>query len=139
MSQEQEDSFKQFCSEIEDLDVKHVIFHNVTQEVMSNLYYMSDIFILTSDRESFGRTAIEAMSRKCVVIGRNVGGLPEVIGKEENILECDVNAFSERILFYKSNIDSLNKDKEWFLNRFINNYTVNANTEKHKSIYDDIV
>lgn len=139
MNQEQEDSFKQFSAEIKDLGVKHVIFHNVTQDDMSNYYYMSDIFILTSDRESFGRTAIEAMSRKCVVIGRDVGGLPEVIGKEENVLECDINAFTERILFYKSNIDSLNEDKDWFIKRFINNYTVNANTEKHESIYEDIV
>jgi len=41
--------------------------------------------VLDFKQESFGRTAIEAMSRKCAVLGRNVGGLPEVIQKRQHI------------------------------------------------------
>lgn len=137
MNQEQEASYKEFCEELNLIGAKHVIFHNLSQEDMADLYYTSDIFVLTSDRESFGRTAIEAMSRKCVVIGRDVGGLPEVIGKKENILKCDVGAFSQRILQYKDNIEITRKDKKWFFERFNKNYTVAANTEKHKIMYEN--
>ena len=35
--------------------------------------------------ESFGKAAVEAMSRKCAVLSTTVGGLKEVIGKEENL------------------------------------------------------
>jgi len=58
------------------LGVSYTFKENIPQEEMNELYYAADIFVLTSNRESFGRTAIEAMSRKCAVLGRNVGGLP---------------------------------------------------------------
>lgn len=139
MNHEQETEFKKFCKEIKLSGVRHLIFHNATQEEMSTYYYLADIFVLTSDREAFGRTAIEAMSRKCVVIGRNVGGLPEVIGKRENLLECNVEAFCNRITYYKNNLDILNKDKNWFFKRFYSNYTVNTNISKHCLMYEEVM
>jgi len=72
-------------------------------------------FCFNFNRESFGRTAIEAMSRKCAVLGRNVGGLPEVIQKEANIFDCDADKFVNRILEYKKNTEELEKDKDWFM------------------------
>ena len=39
----------------------------------------SDLFLLPSDRESFGLSALEALSCGVPVIGCNVGGLPEVV------------------------------------------------------------
>jgi len=58
------------------------------------------------------------MSRKCAVLGRNVGGLPEVIQKEANIFDCDADKFVNRILEYKKNTEELEKDKDWFYERF---------------------
>jgi len=68
-NQEQECKTKDFLESIRRLGVSYTFKENIPQEEMNELYYAADIFVLTSNRESFGRTAIEAMSRKCAVLG----------------------------------------------------------------------
>ncbi len=48
------------------------------QEQMEEIMAVSDIFLLPSDYESFGLSALEAMAARAVVISTNAGGLPEV-------------------------------------------------------------
>jgi glycosyltransferase involved in cell wall biosynthesis len=72
------DDFIRKCKEI--AKGKIYVFKDLNNKQMADWYYLIDIFVLTSDFESFGRTAIEAMSRRCIVLGRNSGGIPEVIG-----------------------------------------------------------
>jgi len=134
-NQEQECKTKDFLESIRRLGVSYTFKENIPQEEMNELYYAADIFVLTSNRESFGRTAIEAMSRKCAVLGRNVGGLPEVIQKEANIFDCDADKFVNRILEYKKNTEELEKDKDWFYERFANNYTAEIYKRKHEDVY----
>lgn len=49
------------------------------QNDVSELLCMADIFLLPSEHESFGLSALEAMSCQVPVIGSNAGGLPEVV------------------------------------------------------------
>lgn len=135
---QQKKEVQKFITEVIRYNVKFTFKENISQEEMSKIYYAADLFIMTSNRESFGRTAIEAMSRKCIVIGRNVGGLPEIINKKENILENDVNQFSKRIIDYKNNDKELLKDKEWFYERYIKNYVNEKNVNEHKKVYKKI-
>jgi glycosyltransferase involved in cell wall biosynthesis len=138
-SSKQKKELDDFHKEISEIGVRYRLFHNVQKDKMPDYYYLADIFVLTSNIESFGRTAIEAMSRKCAVIGRNVGGLPEVIGKSRNILKNNVKEFTERILYYKTHPKLLNKDKEWFLNRFREKFTVKNCIDNHCKLYEDLV
>lgn len=138
-NQEQENETHDFLKGIQELGVNYTFKENIPQNEMNELYYAADIFILTSNRESFGRTAIEAMSRKCAVLGRNVGGLPEVIQKEANILDCDAEKFVNRIIEYKENIGELETDKEWFYERYVNNYTVETYKRKHGDVYRNAI
>lgn len=48
------------------------------QEQMEDIMNVSDIFLLTSEYESFGLSALEAMAARSIVISTNAGGLPEI-------------------------------------------------------------
>lgn len=54
-----------------------VLFLGKTNDVERALC-MSDLFLLTSESESFGLAALEAMAAKVPVISSNAGGIPEV-------------------------------------------------------------
>ncbi|MCP9751655.1 N-acetyl-alpha-D-glucosaminyl L-malate synthase BshA [Ferruginibacter sp. HRS2-29] len=48
------------------------------QEQMEELLSIADLFLLTSEYESFGLAALEAMAAEVPVISTNAGGLPEI-------------------------------------------------------------
>ncbi|MDA8441578.1 MAG: N-acetyl-alpha-D-glucosaminyl L-malate synthase BshA [Peptococcaceae bacterium] len=49
------------------------------QESVVELLSLADLFVLPSEKESFGLVALEAMACEVPVIASNVGGLPEVV------------------------------------------------------------
>ena len=49
------------------------------QEQMEDILPIADLFLLTSEYESFGLSALEAMAAEVPVISTNAGGLPEII------------------------------------------------------------
>ena len=80
-----------------------------------NLFKNAKCFLMTSTFEGLGRTTIEAMANRCIVVGYNKGGTAEIIKhKETGFL---YNNFNELLINLKyvldSNDDSLNiiKDK----------------------------
>lgn len=60
------------------------------QENLDELYSISDIKLLLSEKESFGLVALEAMACGVPCIGTNVGGLPEVIQNGETGYICEL-------------------------------------------------
>ena len=48
------------------------------QEQMEDILPIADLFMLTSEYESFGLAALEAMAAEVPVISTNAGGLPEI-------------------------------------------------------------
>lgn len=56
---------------------KHVLFLGNSNEIDKVLCF-SDLFLLPSEKESFGLSALEAMAHGVPVISSNAGGLPEV-------------------------------------------------------------
>ncbi len=49
------------------------------QDFVEELLALSDLFLLPSEKESFGLVALEAMSCGCPVIASNAEGIPEVV------------------------------------------------------------
>lgn len=49
------------------------------QDAMEEILAICDVFIMPSEKESFGLAALEAMACEVPVISTNVGGLPEIV------------------------------------------------------------
>ncbi len=54
------------------------------QEQMEDILPIADLFLLTSEYESFGLAALEAMAAEVPVITTNAGGLPEIMSNGFN-------------------------------------------------------
>jgi N-acetyl-alpha-D-glucosaminyl L-malate synthase BshA len=55
-----------------------------TQQDIGEVATMADVFLLPSELESFGLSALEAMAGRVPVIGSDSGGLPEVVRHAES-------------------------------------------------------
>ena len=78
----------------------------VSYEQIPTLMYYSDILILPSLHEGFGRVLLEAMSMHLPIIASNVGGIPLVIddGKDGLLFEAgDCNSLRSKVLFLIKN------------------------------------
>ena len=117
-----------------------IYMQDLTQKEISDYYYLVDYFVMTSNFESFGKAAVEAMSRKCIVLSTPVGGLTEVIGNKDDLYEMDnLDKLSERIKHLTQHHDEAEAEREMFYARFKENFTIDKNIEGHLNVYDMIL
>jgi N-acetyl-alpha-D-glucosaminyl L-malate synthase BshA len=64
---------------IKDLKLSADVYFLGEQDHLEPLFFCADLFLLPSEQESFGLTALEAMNCSVPVIATETGGLPEVI------------------------------------------------------------
>ncbi|HRP01787.1 MAG TPA: N-acetyl-alpha-D-glucosaminyl L-malate synthase BshA [Candidatus Kapabacteria bacterium] len=80
------------------------------QSMVVELLSASDVFLLPSQSESFGLSALEAMSCGVPVVASNIGGIPEVVshGKSGYVAEFgDINRMAKYVK------DLLSNEKKW--------------------------
>ena len=117
-----------------------IYMQDLNQKEMAQYYYLVDIFIMTSCFESFGKAAVEAMSRKCAVLSTAVGGLPEVIGNAEDLYDMkDLKTLAERVSHLAKDQGALDGEREAFFRRYTDNYTTDKNIEGHARVYREIL
>ncbi|AXT55437.1 N-acetyl-alpha-D-glucosaminyl L-malate synthase BshA [Aquimarina sp. AD1] len=97
----------------------HVIFLGNSNEIDKILCF-SDLFLLPSERESFGLAALEAMVNKVPVVSSNSGGIPEVnldgvSGYLSNV--GDVQEMSNNAISILRDDETLSKFKEGAFNQ----------------------
>jgi len=117
-----------------------IYMQDLSQQEISDYYYMVDVFVMTSSFESFGKAAVEAMSRKCAVLSTSVGGLPEVIGRKTDLYDKeDLKTFVERLKQLSQNKDLIEEEREYFYNRYKQLYTKEVNIVRHLDLYREII
>lgn len=75
---------------VKKLDIEHKVIFLGRQDQLEELYSISDLMLLLSQKESFGLVALEAMACGVPCIGTKVGGIPEVIEDGVNGFVCEL-------------------------------------------------
>ncbi|MEH7176659.1 N-acetyl-alpha-D-glucosaminyl L-malate synthase BshA [Neobacillus vireti] len=78
------------CSLVKKLGLTDKVHLLGKQENLDELYSISDLKLLLSEKESFGLVALEAMACGVPCIGTDVGGMPEVIQHGETGYICEL-------------------------------------------------
>ena len=79
---------------------------------VQNVLDSSDLFVLPSRTEGLPRAMIEAMARSLPCIGSNVGGIPELLPKEDMVQPGDVADLARKIQEFLSDPQRLVRTSE---------------------------
>lgn len=111
------------------------------QDAIEELLAVSDLFLMPSQKESFGLAALEAMACEVPVISSNVGGIPEVNIHGETGFLSDVGNVDEMA----QNAISILEDEE-MLQRFrknalaqANRFDINNILPQYEAYYDEVL
>lgn len=75
---------------VRELGIEDKVLFLGKQDNLAELYSISDVILLLSEKESFGLVLLEAMACGVPAIGTNVGGIPEVIVDGETGYLCEL-------------------------------------------------
>ncbi|WP_370090285.1 N-acetyl-alpha-D-glucosaminyl L-malate synthase BshA [Ekhidna sp.] len=127
-----EDMAREICTE----DIRFLGKLEAVEEVLS----VSDLFLMTSEKESFGLAALEAMACEVPVISSNAGGLPELNNEGVSGYVCDVgdiDAMVERAIHILDN-GNLETFKKGALAR-AQEFDVNNILPKYEDYYQSVL
>ncbi|RDI43014.1 N-acetyl-alpha-D-glucosaminyl L-malate synthase BshA [Falsibacillus pallidus] len=89
------------CKLVKELGIQDKVLFLGKQDNLEELYSISDLKLLLSQKESFGLVALEAMACGVPCIGTDVGGIPEVIANDVNGFICplgDIDTISDKAI-----------------------------------------
>ncbi|MFH7819417.1 N-acetyl-alpha-D-glucosaminyl L-malate synthase BshA [Neobacillus thermocopriae] len=104
------------CKMTKQLGLEDQVMFLGKQENLEELYSISDLMLLLSEKESFGLAVLEAMACGVPCIGTNIGGIPEVIehGKTGYICELgDIEDISNKAIAL---LNDLNLHQQFSMN-----------------------
>lgn len=83
------------CKLVSKLGLDDQVLFLGKQDKLEELYSLSDLLLLLSEKESFGLVLLEAMACGVPCIGTNIGGIPEVIIDGETGYICEFGNVDE--------------------------------------------
>ena len=120
---------------------EHFVFPGPTDDTPA-YYAATDIFLMCSRAEAFGRVTVEAMMGGCLAIGANTAGTKELIedGVTGYLFEAnnpdDLARKIEHALEHKEQSRALAKEGQAYM---LQNMTAEANAAKVNQIYGEIL
>jgi|SRR5690606_26007630 len=130
------------CKLVKELDIEHRVLFLGRQDHLEELYSISDLMLLLSEKESFGLVALEAMACGVPCIGTNVGGIPEVITDGYNGFICelgDLAAISNKALSLLQNESLLQEFSHNAMMTPVERFQSNVIVEKYEKLYESLM
>lgn len=122
----------------ENVEEKILFTGNIDNMDVKKILAISNLFIITSDREGFPYVFIESLLCKTPVISTNVSDIKDIIGNNYIVPFNDCNKFNEKINYIKNNYDEVLKDFqekfEYAQNKFTIENMVNETIEVYKKV-----
>lgn len=130
------------CKLVKELGIEEKVLFLGKQENVEDLYSISDLMLLLSEKESFGLVLLEAMACGVPSIGTNIGGIPEVIdhggtgylcevGEVDDIAERAISILENTDLHKRFSTNSIIRVKELFSSRYI--------VEQYEELYTNLI
>jgi N-acetyl-alpha-D-glucosaminyl L-malate synthase BshA len=119
----------------------HVYFLG-EQDHLEPLFYCADLFLLPSEQESFGLTALEAMACGVPVIGSETGGLPEVVVHEKTGFLCpigEIGSMAEKAIGLLSNPEKLERFRRQARRRAAECFNSELIIPQYEAFYEEIL
>ncbi|MBT2693244.1 N-acetyl-alpha-D-glucosaminyl L-malate synthase BshA [Bacillus sp. ISL-55] len=133
---------KNVCNLASELGIRDKVLLLGKQERVEELYSLSDLMLLLSEKESFGLVALEAMACGVPCIGTNVGGIPEVIVDGETGYICElgnIEEITEKAVDILSSPESHKRFAEKSVERAEKSFSAEQIVSEYESIYYNIV
>lgn len=111
------------------------------QEQMEEILAIADLFVLTSEYESFGLAALEAMAAGVPVVSTNAGGLPEIMidGVTGYMADVgDIEALSKHSIRILEDENRLNEFKRAAAAQ-ADNFDIHFIVPKYEKLYDEVL
>lgn len=113
-----------------DLGVYHDVRFLGKLDTIEEALSLADVFLLTSEKESFGLAALEAMACEVPVISSDAGGIPEVnihgetgfvshVGDIDDMVKNTVAILSDPILHKKMKKNALERAQEFDIKKIL--------------------
>ncbi|MGD6873973.1 N-acetyl-alpha-D-glucosaminyl L-malate synthase BshA [Sutcliffiella horikoshii] len=130
------------CNLVKELGLTDKVLFLGKQENLEDLYSISDLMLLLSEKESFGLVLLEAMACGVPSVGTKIGGIPEVIedgktgflsdvGDVEDIAENAVRILESATLHKKFAENAISRVKEHFSSQRI--------VEQYEDMYKQLI
>ncbi|MEA3319057.1 MAG: N-acetyl-alpha-D-glucosaminyl L-malate synthase BshA [Bacillota bacterium] len=130
------------CNLVRELGLKDKVLFLGKQENLEDLYSISDLMLLLSEKESFGLVLLEAMACGVPSVGTKIGGIPEVIddgvtgylsdvGNIEEIAQNAVRILENATLHKEFAENAISRVKEHFSSRKI--------VEQYEDMYKQLI